>query len=208
LMSTITKTLKRAVKLSATADDNFPELARCLAEIYSEDRRMWRQFLELSGVKSRKAYYLVELGKHLGTHRITDERLRRIGWTKAQVIAAHMEKGPGANVTGLLAQAEKNTVEGLKAIIDGKNPEVKAHRVMLNFSPAQYRELAKALLANGGRPSGRGLANKEAAIIKIIRIAADAAPETSANTGRRVGKRLPSEVSKKKKSRPRFGLAK
>ena len=78
-MSEIAKVLKRAVKLAAEPADDFPELARCLADIHDDDRSLLREFIEESGMGKRKAYYLVELGTQLRTVSIPDECLRLIG---------------------------------------------------------------------------------------------------------------------------------
>lgn len=66
-MSKVEKVLKRAIELSAMPDDAFPELARCLVELHELSPRLLRQYCDESGVKSRKAYYLVELGRRLGS---------------------------------------------------------------------------------------------------------------------------------------------
>jgi hypothetical protein len=75
---------------------------------------------------------------------------------------------PSADVKELLGQAEENTVEGLKVLIEGKSPTDRLHRMNLNFSPAQYHNLSKALLENGGRKSGHGISDKEAAAMRIV----------------------------------------
>ena len=169
-MSDIKKLLKQAVKLAAEPTDNFPELARCLADIH-HDRGSLREFVDESGMGKRKAYYLVELGTRLRNVSIPDKRLRRIGWTKAQIIAKHITR---ENANQLLKQAEENTSEALNAIMRGEEPEQKQHVLHLRFSSRDRDEVVDAILQNGGRRSSQGLAGKEAAILRIIRQAAQA----------------------------------
>lgn len=172
-MSKIAKTMKEAVRLSARPNDTFPELARCLADLYVQDPSFLPKFVTKSGMGKRKAYYLIELGQRLKGIGVSDARLRRVGWTKMQVCAGHLTR---ANVRDMLKQAEDTSAEGLKVIVRGECPRGKIHRVLLNFNSAEFRELKVAILANGGRPSSRGMAAKEAAIINIVRKAASAEP--------------------------------
>ena len=168
-MSNIKEVLQRAIELAAEPRDNFPKLARYLAKVHDDDKTLLRQFIDASGMGKRKVYYLVELGTRLGEVRIPDERLRRIGWTKAQIIAEYMTR---ANADELLKQAEENTTEALKAIMRGEEPEQKKHVLHLRFSSSERDEVVDAIVRNGGRRSSQGLAGKEAAILKIIRHAA------------------------------------
>jgi hypothetical protein len=41
--------------------------------------------------------------------------------------------------------------------------------VQLYLSPREYQQLEKAILKNGGKQKGGGLAGKEAAIMRIVR---------------------------------------
>ena len=119
-MSQVAKTMDRAVRLSARANDTFPELARCLANLYAQEPSFLPKFVTKSGMGKRKAYYLIDLGQRLKGIGVSDDRLRRVGWTKMQVCARHLTR---ANASDLLKQAEETSAEGLKIIVRGEPPQ-------------------------------------------------------------------------------------
>lgn len=51
----------------------------------------------------------------------------------------------------------------------GEKPLGNAHCVLLYFSPKDYAELEDALVKHGGVRSGRGIQNKEEALIRLVR---------------------------------------
>ena len=105
--------MRTAVRLSARPKDTFPELARLLADLYAQDPASLQRFIAASGMGRRKAYYLVELGRGLEGLKLV-ERVRRIGWKKAQMIAQKITR---RNARERLQWAEENTVEGLTRIM-------------------------------------------------------------------------------------------
>lgn len=157
---------KTAIALAEEPNDTFPELARRLAKVHERDRSGLGRFVQQSDIKRRKAYYLLELGKKLPSLRIPDERLRKIGWTKLQII---LEKLDGRSADKWLKLAEAHSTEELKALMLGHKPSSKAHCVQLYFTQRQYHQLEKAILSFGGKRSGRGLIDKEAAIMRMVR---------------------------------------
>lgn len=61
---------------------------------------------------------------------------------------------------------------GAEAVLAGRHPKKQAHRLAFYFSPTQYREPGKALVNNGDVRTGRGFADKETALMKLVRTAA------------------------------------
>ncbi len=118
---------------------------------------------------SRKAHYLVKISKKLGALRVPldQNRLRRIGWTKLEIIADHLTD---ENATELLEMAELGTTRELTVAMRGEEPASKEHTILLRFTPRQYKAFEKAILQNGGsrKPKGRGLLNEEKAMMRII----------------------------------------
>jgi hypothetical protein len=165
-MSKVDMLLENAVRLSDRPEDTFPKLARALAKLYAHDKNLLRQFLGASTMGRRKAYYLIELGKRIQGLKLPEKRLKRIGWTKMQVLAKHLTL---ANADDLLARAEANSAQKLAAMLRGEQCRERARCVLLYFSPRQYREFERAVLSHGGSRSGRGLVAKEEALIKAIR---------------------------------------
>jgi hypothetical protein len=167
-MSRQNRVLRKAVALASRPDDNLVELARRLADLYDEDPLLVRRFVEQSRMGLRKAYCLAELGRHLAGLELPEERLKAVGWTKAHVIAKHLKPD---NVERLLSLAEGHSVKKLMTLVRGARSQQKLRCVLLYFTPSQYRWFERALLRHGAMRSGRGLANKEAAVLKIFETA-------------------------------------
>jgi hypothetical protein len=55
-----------------------------------------------------------------------------------------------------------------------------SHCALMYFTPKQYQELEAALLVNGGARSGRGIVDKEKALINALRKANTAGTSTNA----------------------------
>ena len=158
--------LQRALDLSSRPDDNFPELARCLATLHDHAFPTWKRFLEASGMGRRKAYYLVEIGNIFERLQVPEARLRKIGWTKAQIIGRHITR---ANANRRLKQAEENTAPQLEALMRDENAQMATRCVKMYFTAEEYVEFEQAILRHGGTQSGRGLRDKEKATLNMIR---------------------------------------
>jgi len=150
----------KALALSAEVEDNFLELGRALRRLQEHDTQLFQQAVAKSKLGRRKAYYLVEKLP------IPRARLRRLGWTKLQVIAGSVDAD---NVEELVALAEGNTAKQLQRIMRGEEPLKDSNCVLLYFAPEQYAKFRYALLQNGAKASGRGLIGKEEALIKALR---------------------------------------
>jgi hypothetical protein len=127
--------------------DNFVELARLLRELHDEDPETFLPVVEKLGLKPRKAYYLIKIDRTFHSFPIPPERLRRIGWTKLQLIAPHVTPETWVE---LIELAETRTVHQLEAILRGEEVEEKEHCVLLYFNELQYEVFRRAVLAHGG----------------------------------------------------------
>ena len=159
---------KKAVSLSDEFDLHFMELAKTLRTLQEVDMGQFRDCIMNTGIGLRKAYYLVDIDKTFETLKIAPSRLRKIGWTKLMLIAKQINK---QNAKQLLQWAEDNTAVALKRLLKGEKVEDNSHCVMLYFSPKQFEEFAKVLAAHGGEVSGRSIANKEEALMNVIKLA-------------------------------------
>jgi hypothetical protein len=155
-----------ALGMAGNIEDNFLELGKTLRQLIDKDGDLFQKFIDKSAIKRRKAYYLVEVSRIFDPLPVSRNRLRKIGWTKLQIIGANTTK---ENVQEMLELAENNTAQQLTALMRGEKPVPNAHCVLMYFSPAQYKELEEALLANGGSRSGRGILNKEKALIAALK---------------------------------------
>jgi hypothetical protein len=165
---------EKALTMSSNVEDNFLELGRRLRQLQDRDPELFQKVVEKSDLGLRKAYYLVEVSKTFDPLPISRARLRKLGWTKLQIIGKHVTKD---NVEELVELAESLPAKQLERQMRGETPVKNAHCVLMYFSPKQYAELEQALLKNGATRStgkGRGLQNKEEALINVIRKAAKA----------------------------------
>jgi len=169
-MWTAAEIKQRALELGARPEENFLQLARCLRMLNETDTNLYQNVVERLKLGRRKAYYLVEIDKRLDGLNLSRSRLQAIRWTKLQIIGEHLTRSYAEK---LLRLAEKNTAHNLKLRMQGEKPKPKTHAVLMYFNPGQYRQFEDAILRHGGDRSGRGLLNKERALIRIIRQASN-----------------------------------
>ena len=159
-MTSVVELKRKAMALALRQDKNV-ELAECLQKIYKIDRAEFGTLLGKPRLGSRKAYYLRKIGEQVERGNFSKPRLRNIGWTKLEVI--------GRNLTDrMLKLAEKHTAQELKLLVRGKIVPRDGHCVQMYFTPHQYRVFKKAVLQHGAARSGRGLVNKEQALVALI----------------------------------------
>ena len=80
----------KALALSANVEDNFLELGRSLRHLQDRDPDLFQQVVTKGELGRRKAYYLVEVSRTFDKAPVPKSRLRKIGWTKLQLIAKHV----------------------------------------------------------------------------------------------------------------------
>ena len=156
----------KALGLSADVEDNFLELGRSLRQLLDRDPDLFRQLVKKGNLGRRKAYYLVEVSRIFDPLPVPRSRLRKIGWTKLQLIGKHVTP---ENLDELLTLAESTNSKELERQMRGEKPMKNARCVIMYFSPKQYAEFEEALLKNGAKPSGRGIVGKEEALINALR---------------------------------------
>ena len=121
-----------------------------------------------AGLGVRKAYYLIDVSRAFDPLKVDRARLKAVGWTKLATIA---KKVTQETVEELVALAEQSNVKELERMARGDRSLGNSRCVMMYFSPKEYKELEEALVLHGARSSrgGRGLADKEKALLKIVR---------------------------------------
>ena len=155
----------RVLALSSDVEDKFLELGRSLRQLLDRDPALFQQVVK-KRLGRRKAYYLVEVSRKFEPLPISRARLKKIGWTKLQIIGQHVTKD---NVEELVSLAEQLKTKQLERKMQGDEPLNNAHCVLMYFSPKQYAEFEEALLKNGAERSGRGIVGKEEALINALR---------------------------------------
>jgi hypothetical protein len=155
----------RALALSSDAEDKFLDLGRSLRQLLDRDPALFQQVVK-KRLGRRTAYYLVEVSRKFEPLPISRARLKKIGWTKLQIIGQHVTKDNVEELVGLVEQLKTKQLE--RKMQGGELPS-DAHCVLMYFSPMQYAEFEEALLKNGAERSGRGIVGKEGALISALR---------------------------------------
>jgi len=107
---------QKAELIASFIGDNFIEAARYLREVQDETPELFATVVKYTGIGMRKAYYLAEIDRRFRKLGVDRNRLRRIGWTKVQIIGRHINK---TNLEDLLSLAEKHTAYELNALMRG-----------------------------------------------------------------------------------------
>ena len=158
--------IDKALALSGDVEDNFLELGKALRQLQDRDPDLFHQIIQKTNLGRRKAYYLVEVSRIFDPLPIPRSRLRKIGWTKLQLIGKHIDTN---NLDELLQLAEESNTKELERHMRGEKPLGNAHCVLMYFSPKQYAELEDMVVKYGGVRSGRGIQNKEEAMLSMVR---------------------------------------
>ncbi|MBY0560133.1 hypothetical protein [Hyphomicrobium sp.] len=151
--------------LATPIGDDFLELAKWFREIQDEAPERFALEAKSSGVGLRKAYALAQIDRRIRPLDIGRELLGRIGWTKLQVVSNHINV---KNFKELLALAESSSAHELAMTMRNQKPLAGTRCVALYLCPKQYKIFAAAVLANGGKKSGRGLIDKEEALTRAL----------------------------------------
>jgi hypothetical protein len=157
--------IDKALALSRDVEDNFLELGKCLRQLMDRDPNLFQQIVQKTNLGRRKAYYLVEVSRIFDPLPVPRSRLRKIGWTKLQLIAKHITAD---NLDELLQLAENASAKRLEAAMRGEKSLGNAHCVLMYFSPKDYADLEDTLVKHGGVRSGRGIQNKEEALLRMV----------------------------------------
>lgn len=177
-----TKDLASKVEnMSKAIDENFLELAKSLRELQDQDADEFTRVVGNSQLGKRKAYYLVSIDRTFSKIPVPKARLKKIGWTKLNVLTRAINK---SNYAELLKAAESMTAKELDAHLSGRPvPTEKKKAFLAYLSPEDYEHLAKAFARVGGVRYQRGWSNKGAALAALAKTVADLPPEIIKNYG-------------------------
>ena len=157
----------KAMALSSEAiDQTFLDLGKTLRTLLDRDPELFRQVVEKTDLGSRKAYYLVNISRVFEPLPIPRARVLALGWTKLERISRSITKD---NWQELIELAEKNNVKQIEAVVKGDKPQTNAHCFLAYFEPKDYKLMEELLVQNGSKKTGRGLIDKEAAMMRIFR---------------------------------------
>ena len=141
---------EKALELSANVPVNFMELGRAMTQLHDRDPGLFRQLAAKSNMGLRNAYHLIEVSRTFEPLVIPRDQLRKIGWSKLQLIAKHVTPN---TLDALLQLAEDTTAKDLERHVRREKPAGNAHCVLRYFSPKSYEQLEGGHVSNGGAPS-------------------------------------------------------
>ena len=156
----------RAKDLSRDFDDKFLDLVKTLSQLKKQSPDMFHKLYQKTNLGRRKAYYLVEVYEAFRGLPVPRSKLKEVGWTKLQLLGKFVTKD---NVLELLKTAKELSSKQLIAYLKGEELDENAHCVLMYFDTKQYQVLEEVLLAHGGAKSGRGVVNKEDALITALK---------------------------------------
>ena len=109
----------RALLLVSQIDEEFIELGSLLHKLQETAPEDFQALLSLPQLGKRKGYYLVEIDRAFANSGVPAKRLKKIGWTKLQIIARHVTP---ENCEQLLELAETHIAKNLEKIMRGEEP--------------------------------------------------------------------------------------
>lgn len=154
------------MELAGAVDENFLELAKALRELQDTDVDEFTRIVNNSGLGKRKAYYLVAIDRTFSKIPVPKLRLKKIGWTKLNVLTKSINK---SNYAELLKAAEQYTAKELEKYLSGQKVSAKKKAFLAYLSPEDYEELRHAFLRVGGKPYQRGFSNKGASLAAVCK---------------------------------------
>ncbi len=164
--------LRAAQKLAGKKNTIPLDLAKALYEARQVSEERMGQILAATGLKRRKAYYLVAVWKRFADLHIPTEELAAVGWTKLRIIAEHAAPGEEKRALELAMATTANDLPGVLRRDDKAGAgRGKTHSILLRLENDQYEVFESVLKSFGAAPptKGRGLVGKEDALIKALR---------------------------------------
>src|SRR5271166_845755 len=110
---------EKALSMAKNVEDNFLDLGRQLRQLQDREPELFQKIVEQSDLGRRKAYYLVEVSKTFDPLPISRARLRKLGWTKCQIIGNYVTKD---NVEEMVGLAESLPAKQLERQMRGETP--------------------------------------------------------------------------------------
>jgi hypothetical protein len=140
------------------------QLASALRRLHEHNEELYGKVVQEAEIGGRKAYYLLAIDRHFSDLGIPESRLQQIGWTKLALIGPHLS---ATNKESLPRLGRKAHGQGTRTADAGRG--ARSERKLRAAVPQiHYARFAKLLRKNGAVKSGRGLFNKEKALMKIV----------------------------------------
>ncbi len=122
----------------------------------------------------RRLYYLLDVGRLIVARELSRAVAEAIGWTKLQIITRHMLDRGGASDeefdSFLKSASSTENVRHFRQVLQGDETTV-TKAAVFHLAKGDKEKLNKALLAFGAKKAGTGLANKESALMQLVKVA-------------------------------------
>ena len=147
------------------ADGKFLEIGSVLRQLKEDDPAAFAAVIEAPVLGRRRVYYLVRISRAFGDKPHLHDRLRRLGWTKAELLAPYASAEP---FDELLNLAEEVTAHELKSFMKNGAAGLGAGLLIFALPAAAYAKVTRVLKAYGAYQTPHGLRNKEKALLEAI----------------------------------------
>jgi hypothetical protein len=154
--------IQQVLDLIDDADGKFLEIGSVLRQLKEDNPAAFAAVIEAPGLGRRRVYYLVRISKAFDDKPHLHERLRRLGWTKAELLSPYASTEP---FDELLNLAEEVTAHELKAFMKDGAAGLGAGLLTFALPAAAYAKVTKVLKAYGAYQTPHGLRNKEQALL-------------------------------------------
>ena len=161
-------------RLSAEPGLQFHALATLLSELAELTNVSPSALYPRLPLSRRRAYYLISVGDLIRRHQLSKAEAEAIGWTKLQIVARHARKrtdGPSRKeLSAWLERASNLPAHRLSDAIEGSAPQEtgKARAVLFRLPSELYALVEEELIAHGAVRRGRGLVDKEGALVRLV----------------------------------------
>lgn len=146
------------------------DVARALRELRNTRPSDLLAVAAQAGMSPRKAHALARLATIFDNRGLRKNLLEEVGWAKLDIIGRYVSED-GSNIPQLLSLAESNSQLALKSKLQDDTAEDlsgKNASMLFHLPEAQGERLRALLLKYGARQSGKGLVEKEKALIAIM----------------------------------------
>lgn len=159
--------IQDAARVSSALDGNMMSAARMLRAVRDQRPNDLKDVAKKAGMSLRNAYILARVATVFDGRRVPDQRLQEIGSTKLDLLAGYVDED-ASNLEELLTLAERCSPQQLKTTLQGKSLGIKQSSMMLHLPEEEDQRFRSLLARFGATVKGKGLANKEGALIALM----------------------------------------
>jgi hypothetical protein len=145
--------------------ENFLSIGQILVRLKANDAAAFDATVRHYGLKPRKAQYLIEVAAAFDGLPMARDRLLALGWTKASVLASHVDR---TNVERLLQLAEQSSVHRLKEVLNAGGDDDRKRVLLLYVSDQEFSLIAEALEPFGAKLKNGKLHGTREALIGAL----------------------------------------